>query len=83
MRGRWLSLNEEVFDKEKRRALRTMGNGLDMAFVWIGLIELAVEINDNGLSSINEVTDNLNIVFSKLAEPLRHIMNIPNPKSVE
>lgn len=41
------------------------------------------EINDNGLSSINEVTDNLNIVFSKLAEPLRHIMNIPNPKSVE
>lgn len=41
------------------------------------------EINDNGLSSITEVTDNLNLVFSKLAEPLRHIMNIPNPKSVE
>ena len=54
MRGRWLSLNEEVFEKEKRRALRTMGNGLDMAFVWIGLIELAVEINDNGLVYISE-----------------------------
>ena len=54
MRGRWLSLNEEVFDKEKRRALKTMTNGLDMAFVWIGLIELAAEINDNGLIYIRK-----------------------------
>jgi len=38
------------------------------------------ENNATGLSNINEVTDNLNLVFSKLAEPLRHIMNIPNPK---
>ncbi|MBD5307687.1 MAG: ATP-binding protein [Bacteroides sp.] len=37
----------------------------------------------HGLSRIFEVTDNLNLVFSKLAEPLRHIMNIPNPKSAE
>lgn len=37
----------------------------------------------NGLSRIFEVTDNLNLVFSKLAEPLRHIMNIPNPRSAE
>lgn len=41
------------------------------------------EIGETGLSKINEVTDNLNLVFSKLAEPLHHIMNIPNPKSLE
>ena len=54
MKGKWLSLNEEVFQKEKRRALRTMNNGLDITFVWIKLIELALEINDNGLVYIRE-----------------------------
>lgn len=37
----------------------------------------------NGLSDINEVTDDLNRVFMKLAEPLRRIMNIPNPTPAE
>lgn len=41
------------------------------------------EIKENGLSIINDVSDNLNLVFSKLAEPLHRIMNIPNPKSTE
>ncbi len=36
---------------------------------------LAEEYED-GLSVINEVTDNLNAIFSKLAEPLNEIMNV-------
>lgn len=34
------------------------------------------EVKHNGLSLINEVTDDLNQVFSKLAEPLSEIMNV-------
>ena len=36
------------------------------------------EAVENGLSDINDVTDDLNRIFVKLAEPLRNIMNIPN-----
>jgi len=43
---------------------------------------LAEEVGD-GLSDINEVTDELNQVFVKLSEPLQKILNIPNPKREE
>lgn len=40
-----------------------------------------VEQNEkNGMSDVTDVTKDLNRVFSKLADPLKHIMNMPNPK---
>lgn len=37
---------------------------------------MAEEVNDRTLSTVNEVTDDLNRVFSRLAAPLRDIMNV-------
>lgn len=41
---------------------------------------LAEQDDISGLSDVKDVTNDLNQIFGKLANPLRDIMNIPNPK---
>lgn len=42
---------------------------------------LVEQNKENGMSDVIDVTKDLNCVFSKLAAPLKHIMNIPNPEA--
>lgn len=41
------------------------------------------ELDKDGLAKVNEVTDDLNQIFVKLAAPLNEVMNIPNRESYD